>query len=162
MSEKRPFLEWGPAAIERVKPVIREREGRALEAYRCPAGVPTIGFGHTAGGKIGDKIDEITAEIWLDSDLKYIQRLTAPCIKVPVTCGQASAILSFVFNLGLGTFKKSSILRYLNKGDYDSARAVFRLYVFGGGKVLPGLKIRRGYEERLWNGEEVVPKCPWN
>ena len=144
---KKRFSDWD---VDCAKPLIRDFEGLVLKAYRCPAGVWTIGYGHTAGVKPGQEIDEIAAELLLDADLKYFQVQMAPLINVPVTESQAGALLSFVFNVGVGSFRRSTLLQLLNKGLYVNAAYEFRKWVRGGGKVLPGLVRRREAEEALF------------
>ena len=144
---KKKFAEWG---IDCAKPLVRDMEGIYLKAYKCPAGTWTIGYGHTAGVKAGQEIDEVAAELLLDADLKYVQTLMAPLIKVPVTEPQAIALLDFVFNEGIGHFRRSTLLKLLNQGLYLNAAYEFRKWKYGGGKVLPGLVRRREAEEALF------------
>ena len=144
---KKKFVDWG---IDCAKPLVRDMEGVYRKAYRGPAGTWTIGYGHTAGVKAGQEIDEVAAELLLDADLKYVQTLMAPLIRVPVTESQAIALLDFVFNEGIGHFRHSTLLKLLNQGLYLNAAYEFRKWKYGGGKVLPGLVRRREAEEALF------------
>ena len=84
---------------EKGKALIREFESLRLEAYRCPAGVLTIGYGHTAGVKEGDRIDKRRAEYFLDKDLEDVEAvINREC--PGVNQSQFDALASFVFNLG--------------------------------------------------------------
>ena len=77
-------------------------------------------------------------------------------VKVPLTQGQFDALVSFAFNCGAGNLKKSSLLKKLNAGDYDGARASFDLYTRSKGKVLRGLMRRRDAEQALWGDADCV------
>lgn len=144
---RKKFSEWG---VDAAKPLIREFEGLRLKAYRCPAGVWTIGYGHTSEVREGQEIDEVAAELLLDADLKYFQVQMAPAIKVPVTEGQAGAMLSFAFNVGVGSFRRSTLLRLLNEGKSLNAAYEFKKWTHGGGRELPGLVRRREAEAAMF------------
>jgi lysozyme len=144
---KKRFSDWD---VDCAKPLIRDFEGLVLKAYRCPAGVWTIGYGHTAGVKPGQEIDEIAAELLLDADLKFFAVQMAPLIKVPVTEGQAGALLSFAFNEGIGSFKRSTLLRLLNQGMFVNASYEFKKWKYAAGRELPGLVRRREAEAALF------------
>ena len=144
---KKPFADWG---VDCAKPLIREFEGLRLKAYRCPADVWTIGYGHTSGVREGQIIDEIAAELLLDADLKFFAVQMAPLIKVPVTEGQAGAMLSFAFNEGVGAFKRSTLLRLVNQGMFVNASYEFKKWKYAAGRELPGLVRRREAEAALF------------
>lgn len=71
---------------------------------------------------------------------------------VPLTADRYGALVSLVFNIGSGHFHDSTLLRVLNLGKYDAAGECFAAWNRGGGKVLPGLVVRRRKEMELWNG----------
>lgn len=144
---KKKFEEWD---VDCAKDLIRRFEGLRLKAYQCPAGIWTIGYGHASGVTAGQEIDEIAAELLLDADLKYVAVQMAPAIKVPVTEGQAGAMLSFAFNVGVGSFRRSTLLRLLNEGKPLNAAYEFKKWTHGGGRELPGLVRRREAEEALF------------
>lgn len=144
---RKKFSEWG---VDAAKPLIREFEGLRLKAYRCPAGVWTIGYGHTSEVREGQEIDEVAAELLLDADLKFFAVQMAPLIKVPVTEGQAGAMLSFAFNVGVGSFRRSTLLRLLNDGKPLNAAYEFKKWTHGGGRELPGLVRRREAEAAMF------------
>ena len=147
MLTKKKFSEWG---VDCAKPLIRRFEGLRLKAYRCPADVWTIGYGHTSGVREGQIIDEIAAELLLDADLKFFAVQMAPLIKVPVTEGQAGAMLSFAFNVGVGSFRRSTLLRLLNEGKPLNAAYEFKKWKYAAGRELPGLVRRREAEAALF------------
>jgi len=131
--------------------LVKEFEGLRLKAYRCPAGVLTIGYGHTGGVREGQVITEAEAEELLKKDLLIFERGVKNYVKVPLTDNQFSALVSFAYNVGLGAFGKSTLLRKINSRDYNGAAAEFARWNRGGGKILPGLVRRREAEKALFN-----------
>ena len=130
--------------------LIKQYEGLRLEAYLCPAGVPTIGYGHTKGVKIGQKITEDQADKLLADDFLEAESEAAKLITVPLTVNQLDALASFVFNLGASKLLGSTLRRKLNTGDYKGAAEEFDKWVFAGGKKLNGLIARRAAESKLF------------
>lgn len=131
-------------------PIIKQYEGLKLEAYLCPAGIPTIGYGHTRGVKLGQKISAAQAEVFLDHDYEEAEDAVNRLITVPLTDNQLGALTSFVFNLGEGRLLGSTLRRKLNNGDYKGAAAEFDKWVYSGGKKLNGLIARRAAERKLF------------
>ncbi|MGY0794275.1 lysozyme [Azospirillum argentinense] len=134
--------------------LVRHFEGLYLKAYLCPAGVPTIGYGHTAGVKMGQTINGLQAEVFLRADMGAAAEQVDRLVKVPLTDRQRGALASFVFNLGAGSLQESTLLILLNRGDYKGAAGQFGRWVFAtvnGKKVeLEGLKKRRAAEKALF------------
>ena len=130
--------------------LIKQFEGLYLNAYRCPAGVPTIGYGHTAGVAMGQTITQQQADDYLRRDVRQFARAVARLVTVPLTQGQFDALVSFAFNLGEGALAQSTLLRLLNAGDYAGAAAQFDRWNKAGGRVLPGLVRRRAAERALF------------
>ena len=130
--------------------LIKQFEGLYLQAYRCPAGVPTIGYGHTAGVAMGQTITQQQADDYLRRDVRMFERAVERLVKVPLTQGQFDALVSFAFNLGEGALAQSTLLRLLNAGDYAGAAAQFDRWNKAGGRVLPGLVRRRAAERALF------------
>ncbi|MFA7658757.1 MAG: lysozyme [Candidatus Gastranaerophilaceae bacterium] len=130
--------------------LIKNFEGCRLEAYKCPAGVWTIGYGHTRTARYGMKIDQATAEILLKQDLIIHENNVSRLVKVPLTQNQFDALVSFEYNVGYGNFSSSTLLRKLNARRFDEVPAEFKKWVYGGGKVLPGLVKRREAEKILF------------
>lgn len=131
-------------------PIIKQYEGLKLEAYPCPAGIPTIGYGHTRGVKLGQKISAAQAEVFLDHDYEEAEDSVKRLITVPLNDNQLGALTSFVFNLGEGRLLSSTLRRKLNSGDYKGAAAEFDKWVYSGGKKLNGLIARRAAERKLF------------
>lgn len=134
-------------------PFIRGWEAERYHAYKCSAGVWTIGVGHTKGVKEGDVItkDE-SRRIFLD-DLRQFKSEITPLVKVPVTENQFIALMSFVFNLGLKNFKSSTLLRKLNEGDYEGCALEFPKWKYSNGVVVKGLLNRRKAEKELFEND---------
>lgn len=130
--------------------IIKKYEGLRLEAYLCPAGVPTIGYGHTQGVKMGQKISTNTAEIFLDHDYQEAREMVTRLVRVPLTGNQIGALTSFVFNLGVGNLSTSTLLKKLNKSDYIGAANEFDKWIFSKGIKLNGLIKRRAEEKQLF------------
>ena len=137
--------------------LIKQFEGCKLTAYKCPAGVWTIGYGHTtmAGEPTvveGMKITAVEAANILKRDLRKFELGVGENVKVPLIQNQFDALVSFAFNCGLGALQKSTLLRKLNAGDYASVPAELMKWTKAGGKELPGLVRRRRAEAGMWRG----------
>jgi len=136
------------------KNLIKKYEGFRSHAYVCPAGVNTIGFGTTViNGKPvpeGMKITLDEANVFLDADLYDFENGINSLVKVDLNQNQFDALVCFVYNIGLGAFKKSTLLRKLNGEDFDGASKEFLRWNKAGGKVLPGLVRRRESEMNLF------------
>lgn len=134
--------------------LIKRFEGLCLTAYTCPAGVPTIGWGHTHAVTLGSTITDREAETLLAADVLSVETSVRNLVTVPVNQNQWDAMVSFVFNVGVQRFKTSTLLYKLNHGDAAGAGAEFLKWVFAnvGGKmtVLAGLKSRREAESYLF------------
>jgi len=129
--------------------IIEEHEGLRLEAYKCPAGIWTIGYGHTGDVKEGDRITRHQAEAILEYDLGRYEDAVAR-LAPKATGPQFSALVAFVFNVGIGAFEKSTLLKEFLAGRTLNAAAEFDRWTRGGGKVLPGLVKRRAAERALF------------
>ena len=130
--------------------LIKRHESLRLATYLCPAGVPTIGYGHTHGVKMGDRITAEQAERLLIGDL-IVAETEVNRYGFDLTQNQFDALVSFVYNIGAGNFRSSTLLKRLkaNPNDPDIANQ-FKRWVYGGGKVLPGLVRRRNDESKLY------------
>lgn len=130
--------------------LIKKHEGLRLAAYLCPAGVPTIGYGHTKGVRLGQVITEAEAEKLLIQDLKTAEDEINRHL-LPLKQHQFDSLTSFVFNVGVGSFRKSTLLKRL-KMDVNHPDIVnqFNRWVYGGGKILKGLVKRRREEANLY------------
>lgn len=139
--------------------IIEEYEGCRLTAYLCPAGIPTIGYGHTGPDvtlqDVGRRtISRATAEALLESDLRRVGDQVAGACRVSANANQHAAMVSLAFNIGIGNFRKSTVLRAHNRGDTEAAGRAFNLWTKAtvqGRKVeLPGLVSRRAREAALY------------
>ncbi len=130
--------------------LIKRFEGCRLKAYKCPAGVWTIGYGHTNNVRPDDTITQEEAEELLKRDLKVHEDNVKRLVKVPLTQGQFDALVSFEFNIGYGAMANSTLLKLLNSGNYDGAAKQFKRWVYAGDKVLEGLVKRRIAETEMF------------
>lgn len=112
---------------------IKAEEGDRLTGYLDSTGLPTIGVGHT--GYVGTqavypgmKISQDTSTTLLLSDLETVEKALAQQVTVPLNQNQYDALCSLVFNIGVGAFGKSTLLRRLNSGDYDGASEAFLMW----------------------------------
>lgn len=148
--------------------LIKEFEGLRLEAYKCPAGVWTIGHGTTAGAGVGIKpaagmvITEAEAEWYLEQSVAKFAAGVEAVVTAPIDENEFAALVSLSYNIGMSAFRKSSALRWLNAGDKAKAAAGIKLWNKAGGKVLAGLVRRREAEvELFWTPVPVViPEPP--
>ena len=125
---------------------VAEFEGLRTKAYKCPGGVWTIGYGHTAGVRPGQRCTRLQAEAWLREDLAAAAR-GVEALGLDLTQGQAEALVDFVFNLGIGALKRSTLLKFIRKGyAAEDIQAEFRRWVYAGGEVQNGLVKRREWE----------------
>ena len=129
--------------------VPKHDPGRA-HPYVCPAGYWTIGYGHLCDPK-HPPITEAEAEIYLVRDLQtaVIAALRYCPVLGTEPEGRLAAIVDFTFNLGAGRLQTSTLRRRINQRDWAVAATELRRWVYGGGKVLPGLVARRGAEVSL-------------
>ena len=135
---------------ERGLKLIREHEGCRLKAYYDAVGVLTIGYGSTRDVAPGMAITIEEADARLVEDCADAENCINGAVTVPLTQPEFDALCSWVYNLGCGTFRKSSVLRYLNESNYDMACARMKLYDKAGGQVLSGLTRRRMDEAKLF------------
>lgn len=138
--------------------LIRKFEGLRLKPYRCPAGVPTIGYGHT-GPEVRMDSPPITpgfAEVLMQEDAGQFLRAAGKLSPSLWLEGDAkhSAIADFCFNLGTTRYKASTLKRRVDAGDWQGAAEELQKWVWGGGKKLPGLVARRAAEAILIEGSK--------
>ena len=136
--------------------IIQRFEGLRLQAYLCPAGKWTIGWGHTKGVTEGLTITETQAVTLLAQDLQQVCLDVAELVKVYVSDDEFSALVSFAFNVGTEALRRSTLLRLLNRGQHKAAAEEFpkwckvRKPVTGHLVEVPGLKRRRLAEQALF------------
>lgn len=132
--------------------LIKKYEGLSLKAYRCPAGILTIGYGCTSYPdgtpvKQGDTITKEKAEALL---LDYVINKILPNIRdLDLTEGQEAALCSLIYNVGFGAFSKSKCYKAIKNKDWETAFYNWN-WIKGGGKVLKGLIKRRAEEMALF------------
>lgn len=136
--------------------LVKQFEGLYTDAYICPAGVPTIGYGHTADVQMGQSITAQEAENILQDDMSKFAAAVQKCIKVDLNDNQFSALVSFAFNCGTGNLLASTLRRKLNSGDYDCVPSELSRWVkatdprTGKKRSLAGLVKRRAGEGALF------------
>jgi lysozyme len=135
-----------------MRAMIEGWEGSVLTAYRDPVGILTIGYGHTGPDVTeGQTITKEEADETLANDLgKFEDGVNAAVDTAPTTQGQFDAMVSLSFNIGLGNFRKSTVLRKHLESDYTPAADAFLLWNKAGGRVLPGLVKRREGERGVY------------
>ena len=141
--------------------LIKSCEGRYLNAYLCPAGVWTIGYGHTSAVgpppvAAGDAVSQAEADQILRADLRAVEDQVQDAVLVDLTQGQFDALVSFTFNLGIGAFKSSTLLKRVNEGNFDAVPGELMKWTKAraNGQLvdLPGLVKRRRAEAKMWRG----------
>lgn len=141
--------------------LIKANEGKRLTAYKCPAGVWTIGWGHTGPDvKPGMTISEAKAETLLTQDLRKFEQAIDGRVSVRLTQNQFDALVSLVYNIGEGNFAGSTVLKRVNAQNWQGAADAFSMWtkarVNGQLKVMPGLVKRRKQEAALFRS--AMPK----
>lgn len=140
--------------------LIKRFEGFRGEAYLCPAGVWTIGYGHTSMAgpppvRKGQKMSRAEATKVLKADVEDFADGVRSALKRDINDNQFSALVSFAFNVGLGAFRSSSVLKAVNRGDFEAVPRRLNLWVKAGPRVLPGLVKRRAAEGELFMTPEA-------
>jgi lysozyme len=148
--------------------LLEQWEGFKLQVYRDSAGLPTIGVGHLltrselTSGKIiingvpvkyANGLTQQQVNDLLAQDVKPAAQAVSDGVKVALNQNQFDALVSFTFNVGVGAFQGSTLLRLLNQGQYDQVPAQLLRWTRSGGQVVPGLLNRRQNEIKLWNGQ---------
>lgn len=130
--------------------LLKGHEGLSLVAYLDTGGVWTIGYGHTKGVKEGDACTPDQAVAWLDEDADDAELCILMHVIVPLTQNQYDALVSFVYNVGNGSFIGSTLLRKLNAHDYTGAADQLKRWIHDNGKIINGLVARREDERALF------------
>ena len=142
---------------ERLLQQLMRMEGLRLTAYRDAAGVPTIGYGHTKGVRMGDRITEDWARQLLRQDVAEVER-QVKAMRVASSEGQLDALVSFAYNVGIGRLRQSTLLRRIREGGTKlQIQREFKRWVYAGGRRLRGLELRREWEaSRFFESEPVT------
>ncbi len=133
--------------------LIKQHEGCRLRAYKCPAGVWTVGYGSTRGVNQWTEISRQEAEVRLREDIKVAERTVAKVryLQPRLTQHQFDALVSFVFNVGSGNFEKSTLRKKVLANPSDGTiRDEFLKWIYADGKPLAGLRKRRQDEAELY------------
>jgi GH24 family phage-related lysozyme (muramidase) len=134
--------------------LICKFEGFSPIVYKCPAGYPTIGYGHliTEANKeqFLDGVDELEALDLLRVDVAHAERAVLRFIRAPLTDNQFDALVSFTFNLGAGALQRSTLRRKINREEHSDVAAEFMKWVWASGRKLKGLARRRAAEVNLY------------
>jgi len=130
--------------------LIKHFEGCELQAYKCPAGVWTIGYGHIKTAHEGKVITQEQADEMLVEEMAEYEGYINRAVKVELNQNQFDAMVSWVYNLGNGNLGASTLLKVLNMGDYAGVPAQMLRWNKAGGKVLEGLTRRRQAEADLF------------
>lgn len=129
---------------------IKGFERLELKAYKCPAGILTIGYGHTQGVKVGQVITEAQADVLLKGDVLNVEN-SLNKLNLDLTQGQFDALVDFCFNLGIWKFLGSTLYRMIAVHASDAnITAQFRRWVYADGKKLNGLVKRREWGVQSW------------
>lgn len=135
--------------------LIKQFEGLRLEAYLCPAGIRTIGYGHTSGVSPNSFITIQEADEYLHRDVAAIE-MQLNKLNLSLRQCQWDAIVSFVFNVGIGNFKASTLLAKIRiNPDDNSIIDEFLRWVYANGKVMRGLQKRRLTEMKLYFSDKL-------
>jgi len=137
-------------------PIIKRFEGLKLKAYVCPAGLPTIGYGSTfyedgSKVKLGEQITIDRADKLLLNTVAQFEKQVDALVTASINPNQLGALTSFAFNVGIGNFRKSTLLKLVNANpDNPLIRQEFNKWTRANGKVLNGLVTRRTAEADLY------------
>jgi lysozyme len=134
--------------------LIKRFEGCRLKAYKCSAGVLTIGYGHTGGVTETDTITQDDANKLLQEDVAKFEEYVDDNVIVELNQGQFDALVAWTFNLGPGNLRESTMLKRLNEADYASVPSEMKRWNKAGGKTLDGLIRRRNAEALLFQSKE--------
>lgn len=160
--DKESLAQYEPASKYNLSPsnacykLVRDFEGLSLSAYRCPAGILTIGYGHTGDVYEGQRVTAADANMLLISDLDKVALHVNRFLSIDVSQRQFDALCSFAFNVGAwdGGLSTSTLLRKLNQGDIQGAEDEFGRWVYatvnGKKTKMPGLVRRREAEAKLF------------
>jgi lysozyme len=134
--------------------LIKKFEGCELEAYKCAAGVWTIGYGSTKGVKEGDTITQEGADKLLTEEMHEYEGYINDMVTVDLKQNEFDALVSWVFNLGPSNLSSSTLLNRLNNKMWDDVPNQIKRWNKAGGEVLQGLVRRREAEALLFEGKE--------
>lgn len=139
------------------KDLIKSFEGLELRVYPDPAtgGAPyTAGYGHTGSDvKPGVTVTQAMADAWFDKDVQKFEDGVSALLTVPTTQAQFDAMVSLAYNIGLGNFRSSTLLKKHNAKCWSCAAGQFLVWNRAAGKVMDGLTRRRNAERAMYLGQ---------
>lgn len=139
------------------KDLIKSFEGLEMRVYPDPAtgGAPyTAGYGHTGSDvEPGMKVTQAMADAWFDKDVQKFEEGVSALLKVTTTQSQFDAMVSLAYNIGLGNFSKSTLLKKHNAKCWSCAAGQFLVWNRAAGKVMNGLTRRRNAERAMYLGQ---------
>lgn len=143
--------------------LIKRWEGCKLKAYKCSAGVWTVGYGLTTSAgfiEVGPDtvITQAEADWYLEKTVEKFLAEIKPAITAPINENELGAFTSLAYNIGPTAFRKSSALRHFNAGDKDRVPTSIRMWRKAGGKVVNGLVNRREAEVDLFLTPVIAEK----
>lgn len=144
--------------------LIKRFEGFSSTVYLCPAGIPTIGYGHVVlkGEKFPEGIHQGEGVRLLEQDMKQAEASVGRLIVVPLTEAQRGALISFAFNLGGGALQRSTLRMRVNRQDHRGAADEFLKWCKARGKVVRGLLLRRRAEAKVYlTADGSITKDGW-
>jgi lysozyme len=149
---------------EGIDALLKKFEGCKLKAYRCPAGICTIGYGHTSAAGAPEVRDGMTltqqqCDEILRRDLVKFETAVRSMVKQPLAQHQFDVLVDFAYNAGVGSLKTSTLLKKVNGANFDDVPAELMKWTKGGGKVLPGL-VKRCQARSLWWTSSPVSSKP--
>jgi lysozyme len=132
--------------------IIMHHEGFVPEVYNCPAGIPTIGYGHVVlkGESFDNGISKEQGMEILRKDVEIAERAVLRLCSVPLEDEQFDALVSWTFNLGSGTLQRSTLRQCVLREDHEEVPRQMKRWVYSGGKKLKGLIRRRDDEAQLY------------
>lgn len=140
------------SAIDKAKTLIKGFEELRLKAYVCPGHQLTIGYGHTGNVTEGEVITVEQADAILENDMARFVDTVDAAVHVPLNDNQAAALTSLMFNIGVGAFMKSTLLKKINASDYAGASKEILRWNKVDGQPLAGLTNRRHSEQAVFEG----------
>ena len=147
--------------IKKFEGLHRVQPDGMVSAYRCPAGVWTLGFGSTYGVKSGTKWTVQECEDRLREDVKKFEAAVKRKVNVPLSQGQFDSLVSWAYNLGEGNLASSTMLKKLNKGEYEEVPSEMMKWnkarVSGVLQPLAGLTRRRAAEAAVFAMDAALP-----
>ncbi|HCE3561045.1 TPA: lysozyme [Vibrio parahaemolyticus] len=140
----------GASALIMATTMVKPMEGVRFTPYIDVAGVQTVCYGHTGTDIIPDKVySQAECDALLASDLADVKRMADPMIHVDIPETTRAALYSFTFNVGIGSFSRSTLLKLLNKGEWHAACDQLKRWVYAAGKPWKGLMNRRDIEREV-------------